>query len=405
MAINYIRGIDVSEHQGEINFAKVKKNDISFVIPRSSLGFSTVDKFFLQNVVQAKKNGIAVPAIYHFSYALTKEDADKEACFVAELAEKAGLPAKTIIFYDLEYDNVDRYAKQTTNHLGKAVNITKTKASDMAAAFCERIKAAGFVPGIYSNTDYLDRMFTKSVISRYILWHADYRKSATPDSRATFFQYTSEAKIDGINGNVDMNEYLGQEKLEVPADETPKKSDEDVAKEVIAGKWGNGTDRKKKLEAAGYNYNAIQKIVNALVAKNQKSVDVLAQEVIEGKWGNGDERKKKLSEAGYDYKAVQDKVNELMKNSANKPIITNGKKVSPAQSRNDALAGTYTVRVANLNMRYIPNKLTADNVVKVLKMGEKVQNFGFYTQFGGSKWLLIQHGNDTGWICASYVSK
>ena len=128
------RGIDVSEHQGSIDFAKAK-SDISFVIPRSSLGFSTIDKFFMQNVAQANKAGIPIPAIYHFSYALTKEDAEKEARFVVELAEKAGLPPETIIFYDLEYDNVDRYAKQENNHLGWAVKITKTLASAMANAF------------------------------------------------------------------------------------------------------------------------------------------------------------------------------------------------------------------------------------------------------------------------------
>ena len=96
---------------------------------------------------------------------------------------------------------------------------------------------------------------------------------------------------------------------------TGKKSVEAVAKEVIAGKWGNGEDRKKRLQAAGYDYPAVQAKVNELVkgTGNKKSVDVIAQEVAAGKWGNGDARKKKLQAAGYEYTAVQKRVNELLK--------------------------------------------------------------------------------------------
>ena len=89
---------------------------------------------------------------------------------------------------------------------------------------------------------------------------------------------------------------------------TGKKSVEAVAKEVIAGKWGNGEDRKKRLQAAG------QAKVNELVkSSNKKSVETVAKEVIAGKWGNGGDRKKRLQAAGYDYGAVQRKVNELMR--------------------------------------------------------------------------------------------
>ena len=95
---------------------------------------------------------------------------------------------------------------------------------------------------------------------------------------------------------------------------TGKKSVEAVAKEVLAGKWGNGEDRKKRLQAAGYDYPAVQAKVNELVkSSNKKSVETVAKEVIAGKWGNGEDRKKRLQDAGYDYGAVQRKVNELMR--------------------------------------------------------------------------------------------
>lgn len=97
---------------------------------------------------------------------------------------------------------------------------------------------------------------------------------------------------------------------------TPKKSNDTIASEVIAGKWGNGSDRKKNLEAAGYSYNTIQNLVNKKLSgktTSKKSNESIAREVIAGKWGIGSERKKKLEAAGYDYNAVQKIVNSLMK--------------------------------------------------------------------------------------------
>ena len=92
---------------------------------------------------------------------------------------------------------------------------------------------------------------------------------------------------------------------------TGKKSIDTVAKEVIAGKWGNNPQRKQKLEKDGYNYSAVQKRVNEL-SKN-KSIDKVAKQVIAGKWGNNPQRKQKLEKAGYNYSAVQKRVNELSK--------------------------------------------------------------------------------------------
>ena len=93
----------------------------------------------------------------------------------------------------------------------------------------------------------------------------------------------------------------------------PKKSVNELAKEVIAGKWGNGDARKQALTKAGYDYNAVQNEVNrSLGGANTKSIDTLAREVIQGKWGNGSERKDRLTKAGYDYNAVQARVNQLL---------------------------------------------------------------------------------------------
>lgn len=103
---------------------------------------------------------------------------------------------------------------------------------------------------------------------------------------------------------------------EAPAQTT--KSIEDIAREVLAGKWGNGSDRKNRLIAAGYDYSAVQAKVNEIASGKtstpapKKSVEEIAREVIQGKWGNGADRKKRIIAAGYDYAAVQKKVNELL---------------------------------------------------------------------------------------------
>ena len=95
-----------------------------------------------------------------------------------------------------------------------------------------------------------------------------------------------------------------------------KKSVDELAREVITGKWGNGSDRQIRLTQAGYDYDAVQKRVNEILTgastPAKKSIDELAREVIRGEWGNGSERRVRLTQAGYDYDAVQARVNEIL---------------------------------------------------------------------------------------------
>lgn len=91
---------------------------------------------------------------------------------------------------------------------------------------------------------------------------------------------------------------------------------EQAARNVIAGKYGNGDARKRAITALGLDYAAVQKRVNEILkgsTSSKKFVDEVAREVISGRWGNGVQRKRKLTEAGYDYSAVQKKVNELLR--------------------------------------------------------------------------------------------
>ena len=99
---------------------------------------------------------------------------------------------------------------------------------------------------------------------------------------------------------------------------TPKlKTISELAQEVLQGKWGNGADRKKKLTQAGYDYNLVQAEVNKLVKGEtttpKKTNEEIAKEVIKGLWGNGAARKKRLTDAGYNYSVIQTLVNKMCK--------------------------------------------------------------------------------------------
>ncbi len=95
--------------------------------------------------------------------------------------------------------------------------------------------------------------------------------------------------------------------------DTPKKNIETVAREVVDGKWGNGSERKQRLEKAGYSYAKVQSLVNQLLTTTKKSNEEIANEVVKGLWGNGAERRKRLVDAGYNYSIIQTLVNNILK--------------------------------------------------------------------------------------------
>ena len=98
----------------------------------------------------------------------------------------------------------------------------------------------------------------------------------------------------------------------VNTDADSKLSIDTIAREVLQGKWGNGSERVNKLTNAGYDYNEVQEKVNALVNGTElKDNYEIAREVLQGKWGNGSERVNKLTNAGYDYNMIQSIVDTL----------------------------------------------------------------------------------------------
>lgn len=189
------KGIDVSYHQGKINTKAVKNSGIEFVILREGYRKSLDTRFF-EYVKEFQAAGIPIFGVYHFSYALNEKQSVEEAEFCIKNVEKAGLGKDVMIFFDFEYDTVKK-AKASGVTLGKTDCINHT------IAFCETIKKAGYKTGIYLNNDYRKNMYDSATLSKYPLWLADY--TGGPDVECLLQQYTSSGKVNGINGNVDMN--------------------------------------------------------------------------------------------------------------------------------------------------------------------------------------------------------
>lgn len=306
------KGIDVSSHQGSINWDAVKASGVEFAILRCGYGNDLNcqdDAYFIQNAKACEKIGLPY-GVYLYSYAITVNDAKSEASHVLRLLK--GLKPAYPIYYDLE-------DAQST---GKCSN---DRILQIAKTFVDILETAGYWTGIYANKDWNVNRLTDKWYNSKARWIAQYNDECTYDGEYGMWQYSSTGKVNGIKGNVDMNyAYVDYPKMIKAAGKNgfkksssttstaskPKKSIETIAQEVIAGKWGNGDSRKSSLYKAGYNPDEVQKKVNQLL--NMKSVDTIAKEVIAGKWGNGEDRKNRLTKAGYDYSAVQKRVNELL---------------------------------------------------------------------------------------------
>ena len=190
------RGIDVSKYQGVIDWTKAKQDGVQFAILRAGWGQKTIDGSFRRNAEQCTAHKIPF-GVYWFSYATTPEHARKEAqaCLKAIEPYKLTYP----VCYDFEYDSVV-YAKK------KGITATRKLVSDMARAFLNEVKAAGYIPCNYTNLDFSSRYFDRSVMEDYDKWAARYTsKPKDVVNGASLWQYSSTGKVLGISGKVDMD--------------------------------------------------------------------------------------------------------------------------------------------------------------------------------------------------------
>ena len=212
-------GIDVSYHNGVIDWAKVKNSGVSFAIIRCGYGDNSTDKQFLNNVKGALENGIDI-GLYLYSYAETPDEGFTEAQNVMRLLNLADLDPSDLaypIFYDLEDEDV--------------FNLSAKEKGQLATNFCSTVSAAGYEVGIYSNLNWWSNFLTDPAFdnSNWHKWAARYpgsnkaTSSGVPETE--IWQFSDCGHVDGVNGNVDMNfDYVGSygidyEKIDQQLDE------------------------------------------------------------------------------------------------------------------------------------------------------------------------------------------
>lgn len=270
-----IFGIDLSSYQKGINLSQAKNEGVQFVILRAGYtgygnGVSKAkDNNFETFYSQCKSLGIPVGA-YWFSCANTYQKGVDEANWMYENCLK-GKQFEYPIYLDVEEDAGSRHY---LSGAGKEAITAGIK------GFCETMESKGYYTGVYASSSWFSTLIDASIPNRFDCWVANWSNSNPGSPAHGLWQFGGETnrirsnKIAGytVDQNYAYKDYpsiiksgkmngFGSEAI-TPTPAPSKKSNEEIANEVIAGQWGNGEDRKNKLTAAGYDYNAIQAIVN-----------------------------------------------------------------------------------------------------------------------------------------------
>ena len=194
-------GVDVSAHQGEIDWTAVKESGIDFAIIRLGYrgygsGKLVEDEYAKKNLKEAKEAGLRIGA-YFFSQATTLDEVYEEIEFMLEILGD----------YQLDYPIVLDWEVANPTE-GRVRNVTRRELTDMLRYFCDEMSARGFDPMVYFNWTQASRMIYLNELEDYPFWLALYQDRMTFPYRVEMWQYTSEGKVPGIEGDVDINVYI-----------------------------------------------------------------------------------------------------------------------------------------------------------------------------------------------------
>ncbi len=202
--------IDVSTHNGTIDFQKVRAAGVENVIIRCGFtGYGrshtlNKDARFEENYKKAKEAGLHVGA-YYYAVALTEEDADREAAFVLSLLKDKQFELP--VYYDVEDTHSTTQAGVLTQNMS---GLSKAQLTAIVNRFCETVEKAGYFVGIYSGKYWFRDKLDMSVLNRYTVWLAHWAAQTDYTGPYALWQYTDSGSVDGISGNVDMS-YLYQD--------------------------------------------------------------------------------------------------------------------------------------------------------------------------------------------------
>lgn len=210
-------GPDLSYHNGAVDIKRIRDAGYKRIGLRAGYGKNNVDQKYVTNALACFNLGVSV-LLYWFSYAYTVLMAAAEGAYAVAQARKYW--RRCPIAFDFEYDSVN-YARK------KGVVITKKLCTDMAIAFLREVKAAGYIPVIYTNKDYLKNYFDMPRIAVELgtvyVWYARYTSSISTGEieAADIWQYTSSGRIPGVTGKVDLNKYYTDFEVQIPAEQKP----------------------------------------------------------------------------------------------------------------------------------------------------------------------------------------
>ena len=189
-----IKGLDVSEFQGTVDWERVKAAGYRFAMLRAGYGFGTVDKQFHRNASECNRIGLPI-GVYWFCYAVSPQTAVQEAdgC----LGTISGYRLDYPVCYDIEQASV-AYAA------GEGVTINAPLAKQIVTSFCNRVEEKGYYAMFYTNRNFLDTYLGSSLPERYAFWYARYADSFD-GTDCGIWQYTSQGSIPGISGDVDLD--------------------------------------------------------------------------------------------------------------------------------------------------------------------------------------------------------
>ena len=197
------KGIDVSKHQGNIDWTKVAADGVEFAFIRVGLrGYGTEgklveDEYFEQNVKGALQAGIKV-GVYFYSQAITDE----------ELLEEANLVLEKVKPYNIELPIVFDVEK-VSGGKGRANELSVEERTRLTALFCQTIQDAGYKPMIYHNMEMGTLMLDLGQLEQYDKWFAYYNDDLYYPYAYKVWQYSEKGAVDGINEEVDLNIWFG----------------------------------------------------------------------------------------------------------------------------------------------------------------------------------------------------
>ena len=192
-------GIDISKHNGNVDFNKVKKAGFDFVFIRiayrgyGSKGNLKVDEMQDKYLKEAKEAGLKVGA-YVFSQSINEEEAKEEAKLAIDLLKDYKLDLSLV--FDPETIKGDT---------ARTDDISGEQFTKNAIVFCEEVKRAGITPAIYSNLVWEDYYYNLEKLKDYEIWYADYNKLPQTPYNFKYWQFSEVGIVDGIDGNVDLN--------------------------------------------------------------------------------------------------------------------------------------------------------------------------------------------------------